>query len=252
MTRSRSTIVLLLTLVLLVALSSWLLGNRSVAASASVAGETPPVDRAREGVLVSATGEVLGVPDTLRADFAVATTAVTVDEALNQANAAMTRMQDALASGGVAKADLQTSDVGINSTHGKQGAITVYAVNEGLTARIRTISEAGSLIAASVAAGGDAARLLGVSFEVEKDDALLAAARRKAFADAQAKAELYAAESGQTLGQVMSVTETMPQYGPVGLQFAESSAALPMPSGVPIEPGRQPSVVTVTVEWAFR
>lgn len=248
MTRSRSTIVLLLTLVLLVALSSWLLGNRSVAASASVAGETPPVDRAREGVLVSATGEVLGVPDTLRADFAVSTTAATVDEALNQANAAMTRMQDALASGGVAKADLQTSDVGIQSTHGRRGAITGYAVNEGLTARIRTISEAGSLIAAGVAAGGDAARLLGVSFEIEKDDALVAEARRKAFADAQAKAELYAEESGQTLGQVVSVTETLPDYGPVGLQFAESSLA----SAVPIEPGRQPSVVTVTVEWSFR
>jgi hypothetical protein len=248
MTRSRSTIVLLLTLVLLVALSSWLLGNRSVAASAGVAGETSPVDRAREGVLVSATGEVLGVPDTLRADFAVATTAATVDEALNQANAAMTRMQDALASGGVAKADLQTSDVGIYSTHGKQGAITGYAVNEGLTARIRTISEAGSLIAAGVAAGGDAARLLGVSFEIEKDDALVAEARRKAFADAQAKAELYADESGQTLGQVVSVTETLPDYGPVDLQRAESSLA----SAVPIEPGRQPSVVTVTVEWSFR
>jgi len=248
MTRSRSTIVLLLTLVLLVALSSWLLGNRSVAASASVAGETPPVDRAREGVLVSATGEVLGVPDTLRADFAVATTAATVDEALNQANAAMTRMQDALAGGGVARADLQTSDVGIHSTHGRRGAITGYAVNEGLTARIRTISEAGSLIAAGVAAGGDAARLLGVSFEIEKDDALVAEARRKAFADAQAKAELYAEESGQTLGQVVSVTETLPDYGPVGLQFAESSLA----SAVPIEPGRQPSVVTVTVEWSFR
>jgi uncharacterized protein len=248
MTRSRSTIVLLLTLVLLVALSSWLLGNGSVAASASVAGETPPVDRAREGVLVSATGEVLGVPDTLRADFAVSTTAATVDEALNQANAAMTRMQDALAGGGVAKADLQTSDVGIQSTHGRRGAITGYAVNEGLTARIRTISEAGSLIAAGVAAGGDAARLLGVSFEIEKDDALVAEARRKAFADAQAKAELYAEESGQTLGQVVSVTETLPDYGPVGLQFAESSLA----SAVPIEPGRQPSVVTVTVEWSFR
>jgi hypothetical protein len=248
MTRSRSTIVLLLTLVLLVALSSWLLGNRSVAASAGVAGETSPVDRAREGVLVSATGEVLGVPDTLRADFAVATTAATVDEALNQANAAMTRMQDALASGGVAKADLQTSDVGIYSTHGKQGAITGYAVNEGLTARIRTISEAGSLIAAGVAAGGDAARLLGVSFEIEKDDALVAEARRKAFADAQAKAELYADESGQTLGQVVSVTETLPDYGPVDLQRAESS----LDSAVPIEPGRQPSVVTVTVEWSFR
>lgn len=250
MTRSRSTIVLLLTVVLLVALTSWLLGNRSVAASASATPETP-VDRARQGVLVSATGEVLGVPDTLRADFGVRASAATVDEALSLANAAMTRMQDALVGGGMAMADIQTSNAGIHPTHGKQGRITGYAVNEGLTASIRTISEAGALISAGIAAGGDAAQLFGVSFEVEEDDALLAAARQKAFADAQAKAELYAAEAGRTLGQVVSVTETMPGYG-LEEQLLADRALESFASAVPIEPGRQPLAVTVTVEWSFR
>ena len=118
------------------ALSSWLLGNSSVATPARAATETPPVDRAREGVLVSATGEVLGVPDTLRADFGVRTSAATVDEALNLANAAMTQMQDALVDGGVARADLQTSNADIHPTYGRQGRITGYAVNEGLTAKL--------------------------------------------------------------------------------------------------------------------
>ena len=83
MTRSRTTTMLLFAVVLLVALSAWLLGNGSAVTPASAATETPPPDRAREGILVSATGEVLGVPDTLRADFAVGTTAATVDDALN-------------------------------------------------------------------------------------------------------------------------------------------------------------------------
>ena len=247
MTRSRSTSLLLLTLVLLVALSSWLLGNRSVVAPASAAAETSPADRAREGVLVTATGEVLGVPDTLRADFGVEASAPSVDEALTRANAAMTRMRDALVRAGVAKADLQTSNANIYPSQSKGGRITGYAVNEGLTAKIRNIPKAGALIAAAVAAGGNSARLSGVSFAVEKDDALLAAARKKAFADARAKAELYAAEAGRPLGQVVSVTETMPRYGQefrAGL--ADAKAA------VPIEPGRQQLAVTVTVEWSFR
>jgi uncharacterized protein len=251
MTRSRSTTLLVFALVLLVALSSWLLGNSSVATPARAATETPPVDRAREGVLVSATGEVLGVPDTLRADFGVRTSATTVDEALSLANAAMTQMQDALIDGGVARADLQTSNADIHPTYGRQGRIIGYAVNEGLTAKLRTTSEAGALISAGIAAGGDAAQLFGVSFEIEEDDALLAAARRNAFADAQAKAELYAEQAGRTLGQVMSVTEEVPSNG--FTTFASGAAeAMPVPLDVPLQPGREQLAVTVTVEWSFR
>ena len=249
MTRPRSSVMLLLALVMLVALSSWLLGNRSVIAPASAAAATQPVEGARDGVLVSATGEVLGVPDTLRADFGVGANAAAVDEALDLANAAMTRMQDALVNAGVAKADPQTSTAGIHPTYGKQGRITGYAVNEGLTARIRTISDAGTIIAAGIDAGGDAAQLFGVYFEVEDDDDLLATARRKAFADAQAKAELYAAEAGRELGQVVSVTETIPGNERLELQASRAESAT---TDVPIEPGRQQLAVTVTVEWSFR
>ena len=251
MTRSRTTTLLLFAVVLLVALSAWLLGNGSAVAPASAATQTPPADRAREGILVSATGEVLGVPDTLRADFGVGTTAATVDEALNLANAAMTQMQEALVDGGVARADLQTSNASIQPTYGRQGRIIGYAVNEGLTAKIRTTSDAGALITAAIAAGGDAARLSGVSFEIEQDDALLAAARRNAFADAQAKAELYAEQAGRTLGQVMSVTEEVPSNG--FTTFASGAAeAMPVPFDVPLQPGREQLAVTVTVEWSFR
>ena len=61
MTRSRTTTMLLFAVVLLVALSAWLLGNGSAVTPASAATETPSAGRAREGILVSATGEVLGV-----------------------------------------------------------------------------------------------------------------------------------------------------------------------------------------------
>jgi uncharacterized protein len=181
----------------------------------------------------------------------VGTTAATVDEALNLANAAMTQMQEALVDGGVARADLQTANASIQPTYGRQGRIVGYAVNEGLTAKIRTTSDAGALITAAIAAGGDAARLSGVSFEIEQDDALLAAARRNAFADAQAKAELYAEQAGRTLGQVVSVTEEVPRNG--FNSFASGTEdAMPVPLGLPLQPGREHLAVTVTVEWSFR
>jgi uncharacterized protein len=249
MTQSRSTKVLLLALVILVAVTSWLLGSRSVIGPASAEAATQPDSDVRNTVLVSATGEVLGVPDTLRAAFGASASAPTVDEALNLANAAMKRMQEALVQRGVASADVQTSNASIRPTADEQGKITGYAVNEGLSAWIRTISEAGTIIAEAIAAGGDAARLVGVSFDVEEDDDLVAAARRQAFAAAQAKAELYAAEAGRTLGPVVNVTETIPGYGPVGRDEALAGSAA---SAVPIEPGRQQLAVTVTVEWSFR
>ncbi|MET0419724.1 MAG: SIMPL domain-containing protein [Actinoplanes sp.] len=84
--------------------------------------------------------------------------------------------------------DLQTSNVNISSTRKDDGPITGYAVNQGLTAKIRNLPKGGALISAAIAAGGDAARLNGVSFAIEDDAALLVEARKNAFADARGKA----------------------------------------------------------------
>jgi uncharacterized protein len=202
-------------------------------------------DPVRESVLVDGTGEVSGVPDTLAADFAVETTAQAIAPALDQANAAAARMRDALVRAGVARADLGTSNVTIGAKVDDHQAIVGYTVNEGLTATIRNLPRAGDTVAAAVAAGGDAARLNSASFGIENDTALLAEARRKAFADARQKAELYARAAGRPLGRVLRVSEATAGSGPV---FGPAAA---MDARLPIEPGRQRLTVTVTVEWAF-
>ena len=117
----------------------------------------------------------------------------------------------------------------------------------GLTAKVRDLPKAGALISAAIAAGGDAARLNGVSFAIEDDAALLVEARKKAFANARAKAALYAREAGRPLGRVVRVSEDSPnQWTPGGQnKFGAADAA------VPLEPGRQQLTVTVTVEWAL-
>jgi len=247
---TRSTRIMGAALVVLVALSAWLLGNRGASSTASAA-EPATTDRAREGVLVSGTGKVYGMPDTLRADFGAEARAETVDAALRSANGALTRIRDALVDGGVAEADIQTAGIDIFARHARGGAISGYQVSHRLTVKIRDLDKAGTIIGAAVDAGGNAARLSSVSFAIEDDDALLADARRQAFADAKAKAELFAEQAGRGLGPVVSVTETVRAADTYRQSFADS---VPTPASidVAIEPGQQQVAVVVTVEWAFR
>ena len=247
MNRSRITLPVFVALTVLAVPSSLLLGGPPAAASAAARADLRSVEQSRESVLVTGTGEVSGKPDVLAANFAVETGASTVGEALNQATAAATRMRDALVRAGVASSDLQTSELGINSRRDDDQKITGYTVSQGLSAKIRKLPQAGAVISAAVAAGGDAARLNGVSFAIEDDAALRAEARRKAFADARGKAELYAREAGRPLGRVVRISEETPGYGGPGLRGGMGAAD----SAAAIEPGRQQVTATVTVEWAL-
>jgi uncharacterized protein len=245
MYRPRTTTpVLVATLTTLVVLSSSLLGGHPASASAS----SPSADQSADSVLVSGTGEVFGEPDTLTANFAVETSASTVDEALSRANTAAIRMRDALVRAGLTRADLQTSNVDVSSQRDDDGRIAGYTVSHGLTATIRNLPRAGAIMSEAIAAGGDAARLNGVWLAIEDDTALLTEARKKAFADARAKAELYAREAGRPLGRVIRVSEMTPGDVGSGGQDLRTGADSP----VPIEPGRQRLAVTVTVEWALQ
>jgi uncharacterized protein YggE len=227
-----------------VVVSSSLLGGHPAAASAG----SPSAGQPADSVLVIGTGEVFGEPDTLTANFAVETSASTVDEALNRANTAAIRMRDALVRAGLTRADLQTSNVDVSSQRNNDGRITGYTVSQGLAATIRNLPRAGVFLSEAIAAGGDAARLNGVRFAIEDDTALLTEARKKAFADARAKAELYAREASRPLGRVIKVSEVTPGDVGSGGQDLRTGADSP----VPIEPGRQRRAVSVTVEWALR
>ena len=231
----------------------WVLGHRGpvvpAASAATVSSADPSTGRARDGVLVSGTGTVSGRPDTLTAEFGAQARASSVDEALGRADRAIRRITDALRRGGVDQADLQTAGVDIYPTYDSGGGrVTGYEAQQQLAVTFRHIDAAGALISRAVSAGGDAARLSGLAFRVDDDSALLADARRKAFADAKAKAELYAEAAGRGLARVVSVTETVTGGAvPVERYAAASGAA----DAVPLEAGQQQMSVTVDVEWAF-
>jgi uncharacterized protein len=244
MYRSRVTTPALIALTALVLLSSALAGGHPAAASTG----SPPSGQPLESVLVTGTGEVFGEPDLLTADFAVESSASTVEEALNRANTAAARMRDTLIRAGLAGTDLRTSHLAIGAQRDDDGGVTGYLVTQGLSAAIRNLPRAGTIMSDAVAAGGDAARLNGVWFALEDDAALLTEARTKAFADARGKAEVYAHEAGRPLGRVVKVSEVAPDHLGSGGQDLRIAADSPMP----IEPGRQRVAVTVAVEWALQ
>ncbi|MDR7277113.1 SIMPL domain-containing protein [Catenuloplanes atrovinosus] len=230
-----------------VALATLLLAAAWLPAAPAHASTTaPPV----EGVVVTGTGEAYGEPDTAAVSLAVETSAPTVAKAMDDASAAAVRMRDALLRAGVARADLRTSDVTVDSTVDDEQKVTGYSARYELDATVRDLPKAGAIMSAAIAAGGDAARLDGVSFVIEDSAAVLAKARQRAFADARAKAELYAHQAGRALDRVVRVTEDAPGHSGADKQsYALGAGAAD--AAVPIEPGTQALTATVTVEWSF-
>ncbi len=97
-------------------------------------------------------------------------------------------------------------------------------------------------------AGGDAARLQGVSYALDDDTALQAEAGEAAFADARRKAEQYAALAGRGLGDVLWVREQVDPSGSVPVMEADTAGR---DAAIPIAAGSTDVTVTVEVRWSL-
>lgn len=222
--------------------TSIVLGSSS---SSVVAAPGEPADNT---VAVSGTGRVSGVPDVLRLDMGVQRTGNDVNEALNAANADVVRIKKALDRYDVDDKDIQTSQLSINPHFEGNGKINGYDVFQTLAVKLRDLDKAGRAISDAAAAGGNATRINGVSFDIEDNAELISAARDAAFSDAKAKAEQYAKLSGRKLGKVVQVSEdTQFDSGPI--PYATARAADSAEKSVPIEAGSQQVSVNSNVTW---
>ncbi|MBN9160328.1 MAG: hypothetical protein BGO98_01290 [Myxococcales bacterium 68-20] len=205
----------------------------SPAASQSAATVPSEADARTNVVTVLGKGEVSRKPDIARSTMGIAVTAPTVAEASRLANQQMTNLIAAIKKEGVADKDIQTANFSINferhephpvvmSAPAKPGSAGVtaaaparagqYRVSNTVRVTIRDIEKAGRLLDAAVAAGAN--EVWGVSFEIDKPEALEAEAREKAAQDARARAEALAKTQGRTLGEVVSVSESVGGGGP--------------------------------------
>jgi uncharacterized protein YggE len=224
--------------------------------AAVIVGESAPVQAAPgepptdAGVEVQGVGTATGTPDVLHVTVGVEAGAATVGDALSSANAAAGKVLDALHAAGLDDADLQTRDVHVYPRYEGNGQdITGYVAGQDIAVTLRDLGTAGATISAAVEAGGDAARLQGVAYELDDDAALRSKARELAFADARATAEQYATLAGRELGDVVLVREQVTPSGPVPMAAGDSATATA--SAVPIAPGTTQVTVTAEVRWSF-
>jgi uncharacterized protein YggE len=213
-------------------------------------GQAAPDPAPEAGVEVQGVGTATGTPDVLHVTIGVETGASGVDEALGSAGTAAQRVLDVLHDAGVADADVQTANLHVYPRYDGNGQeITGYLAGQDLAVTLRDLGAAGATIAAAVRAGGDAARLQGISYELDDDTALRAQAREAAFADARARAVQYAELAGKQLGAVVLVREQVTPSGPVPMAAGDAVAAS---SAVPIAPGSTDVTVTADVRWSLQ
>lgn len=201
-------------------------------------------------ITVIGTGTVSGTPDTVMVSLGVQTTGPAIADAMSQANKAATAVIDKLKASGVDAKDISTSSVSLQPNYDNNGKPNGYQVYEGVRAVLRDLAKAGQLMGDAVSAGGDAARVEGISFDLDGKDGLMAKARSSAMADARSKAGEYAAAEQRTVGAVLSISESTSGDGspmPYAKDAAASRASAAGP--VPLNPGSQDVQVQVSVTY---
>jgi uncharacterized protein YggE len=154
---------------------------------------------------------------------------------------------DVLHAAGVADADIQTSDLSVQPVFDDHDRITGYEATNTVTARIRDLSRAGGIVDAAADQAGNAIRVQGITFSIDDDSNLLAAARTEATKRARAQAEQLAAGAEVEVGPVRSISETT-----TAQPLPSSGAAADRALGTPVQPGSQVLSVSATVVFSLR
>jgi len=120
-----------------------------------------------------------------------------------------------------------------------------------VSAKIRDIERAASIIDAVAAAAGDLTRIDSISFSIDDPSPYYEEAREKAMADAEAKAEALAELAGVKLGKPTYISEGVSYPPPV---YREAMIEVPVPAPVAetaISPGEMEISLTVQVAYAI-
>jgi uncharacterized protein len=199
-------------------------------------------------ITVTGVGEVRGTPDVADLFIGVSARGATAADALARASDRAQKVLGVLHDAGVADEDVRTDGLSVQPVMDDQRHITGYEVTNTVTARLRDLSKAGATVDAATAVAGDDIRLQGITFSIDDDSALLAAARTKATKRARAQAEQLAAGASVEVGDVVSISEAT-DGSPV---TAASGVATPDAARTPVRPGSQTLSVRATVVFTIR
>lgn len=232
------------------------LAGALLACSALPAFAEPPPPR-EPVIAVTGEGNASVAPDMAILSFSVVSDDKTARGALDKNNAAMSAVLNGLKGQGIAERDLQTSGFGVNPQYvypDQNGAeprlpqLTGYQVANTLSVRLRDIAKVGAVIDQAVTLGVNQGG--SITFTNDKPEATLTEARKKAVADAMAKARTLAEAAGVTLGRVVELSESSPRPEPVPMAMramAKNDAA----EAVPVANGENSYSVSVTMTFAI-
>ena len=219
--------------------------------SVASAADMPPPPR----IIVSGEGEATIAPDMALLSLSVMREAITAREALDANNAAIAAVLAAMKSAGIADRDLQTSNLQINPRYdyvtkpdGTQEAkLAAYQVTNTLAVRVRDIAKTGELLDKAVTLGVNQGG--NITFTNDNPAETVTEARKKAVADAMAKAKTLADAAGVGLGRIIEMSEMSSSPMPISIEAKTFDAA---PRGVPIAAGENAYRVQVNVTFELK
>jgi uncharacterized protein len=200
-------------------------------------------------IVVAGHGDASGTPDTMMMTIGVQSTNASAQAALDQNNQEATALETTLKAKGVAKKDMQTSNLSINQNYDRHGQVTGYSVSNTVTITLHGLSKAGDVIDAGAAAVGNDITFNGVSLSIDDTSALLRVARENAVKQAMAHAQQLAQAAGMKLGTVRKIDDTGTDVPTP--QFFNAPLAADKAAATPIEAGSQQLSVDVSLTFAL-
>lgn len=208
-------------------------------------------------ISMSGEGTAARAPDMAVLSSGVVTRGKTAREALTANTDAMTTLIDSIKSAGIEARDIATSGFSVQPQYvypkptkdGEQQEprISGYEVRNSVTVRVRDLSKLGALLDQAVTDGSN--QINGLNFDISEKAELLNEARKKAYADARAKAELYAEAAGFKLGNLRALNEAGGGYPPPRPMMMRLEKAQAASADVPVEAGEQELSINVTATW---
>jgi len=213
-----------------------------------------------QGIWVNGQGKVDVTPDLAIISVGIQSQEASVADAQSEASDAMNKVVQALKDQGVADTDIQTSYFNISQVtqwdNNKQtSVVTGYSVTNTVTVKVQKVDNAGNIIDAVVAAGGDFTRVNGITFTLQDATSTTAYnnARAQAIDDAMSKAQQMASKSGVKLGKITYMTESN-NFQPVyrALDSYSAAGAIPAPTTTTsINSGELEITTTVQIAYAI-
>ncbi len=226
--------------------------------AAATAARAEDTAKPREAtIIVTGEGQAEVAPDMALIDLGVVKTEKTAREALDANNKAMADVLTAFKDAGIAERDLQTSGFSINpqyqypqnsSGENPPPVLIGYQVANTVTLRVRDLAKLGDILDKAVTLGANQGN--GIRFVNDKPDATVSEARKKAVANAIAKAKELTDAAGVGLGRVLEISETSYRAEPMPIMRAMAKAYAA--DSVPVAAGENSYSVTVNVTFALK